>query len=51
MPVSTVKATHLAIECLRIMRTAQITSLVVTDDAGKPVGLLRLMDLLGAGLG
>ena len=51
VPVSTVETTHLAIECLRIMRTAQITSLVVTDDAGKPVGLLRLMDLLGAGLG
>ena len=32
------------------MREGQITSLVVTDEAGKPVGLLRLMDLINAGL-
>jgi arabinose-5-phosphate isomerase len=48
---STIRAARAAVDCLHIMRTAQITSLVVTDDSGKPVGVLRLMDLLGAGLG
>jgi arabinose-5-phosphate isomerase len=48
---STVLGTHLAVDCLRIMREGQITSLVVADQTGKPVGLLRLMDLLQAGLG
>ncbi|HPM24056.1 MAG TPA: KpsF/GutQ family sugar-phosphate isomerase [Phycisphaerae bacterium] len=51
VPISAVQGSHLAVECLRIMRESQITSLVVTDDAGRPVGLLRLMDLLNAGLG
>ncbi len=52
-PVSTsaIGPSHLAVECLRIMSESQITSLVVTDDAGRPLGLLRLMDLLKAGLG
>jgi len=48
---STIRSAHAAVDCLQIMRTAQITSLVVTDETGKPVGVLRLMDLLGAGLG
>ncbi len=47
---STVPAAKLAVECLRLMRAGQITSLVVAGDDGKPVGLLRLMDLLAAGL-
>jgi len=51
VPVSTVTPRHLAVECLRIMSTSQITSLVVIDDAGRPIGLLRLIDLLKAGLG
>ncbi len=51
VPVSSVGPSHLAVDCLRIMRQAQITSLVVTDQGGKPIGLLRLMDLLEAGLG
>ena len=51
VPVSSVQGEHLAVDCLRIMRSSQITSLVVTDASGKPVGLLRLMDLLDAGLG
>ncbi len=50
VPVSTVPPTHLAVDCLRLMQDGQITSLVVTDQSGKPVGLLRLMDLLRAGL-
>jgi arabinose-5-phosphate isomerase len=51
VPVSTIQRGHLAVDCLRIMRAAQITGLVVTDDDNRPVGLLRLMDLLDAGLG
>ena len=51
VPVSAVHGGQLAVECLRIMRTAQITSLVVTDESGRPAGLLRLMDLIDAGLG
>ncbi len=51
VPISAIRGTHLAVDCLRIMRDAQITSLVVADDSGRPVGLLRLMDLLDAGLG
>ncbi len=50
VPISTVSGLLPAVECLRIMRKSQITSLVVVDDADKPVGLLRLMDLLAAGL-
>lgn len=51
VPVSAVRPAYPAVQCLEIMRGAQITSLVVTDEAARPVGLLRLMDLLGAGLG
>ncbi len=51
VPTSAVRGGHLAIDCLRLMRAGQITSLIVTDDADRPVGVLRLMDLLGAGLG
>ena len=48
---STVRPDKPAIECLRLMRDSQITSLVVVDAAARPVGVLRLMDLLRAGLG
>ncbi|MGD8453193.1 MAG: KpsF/GutQ family sugar-phosphate isomerase [Phycisphaerae bacterium] len=51
VPISNVPPTHLAVDCLRIMSESQITSLVITDSTGRPVGLLRLMDLLRAGLG
>lgn len=51
VPTSTVSPDHPAVDCLDIMRRAQITSLVVTDETGHPAGLLRLMDLLNAGLG
>jgi arabinose-5-phosphate isomerase len=51
VPISTVKGARPAVDCLRIMRDAQITSLVVADDDDRPVGLLRLLDLLRAGLG
>jgi arabinose-5-phosphate isomerase len=50
VPISTVSGVRLAVDCLRIMRESQITSLVVTDETGQPVGLLRLLDLVNAGL-
>lgn len=46
---STITPKTLAVECLREMRESRITHLVVTE-AGRPIGLLRLMDLLAAGL-
>lgn len=51
VPLSTVRRSRPAVECLKAMRLGQITSLVVTDNDGRPVGLLRLMELLNAGLG
>lgn len=39
-----------AVDCLRLMRESQITSLVVVNDGERPVGILRLMDLVAAGL-
>lgn len=51
VPVSTVAPQMLAVECLEIMRSSQITALVVADAAGAPVGVLRLQDLVRAGLG
>lgn len=50
VPVSMVPANRLAVDCLQIMREAQITSLVVSDEAGRPAGVLRLLDLLRAGI-
>lgn len=47
--VSTVPPQHLAVDCLRIMRESQITALIVAQDE-KPVGVLRLMDLIRAGI-
>lgn len=47
---STVSPEHLAVDCLQIMRDSQITSLVVLSPDHHPVGLLRLLDLLNAGL-
>ncbi len=48
---SIVEAARPAVECLRIMQAAQITSLVVTEADDRPIGVLRLLDLLNAGLG
>jgi arabinose-5-phosphate isomerase len=50
VPISTVPGAQLAVECLHIMRRGQITSLVVVDESDRPIGLLRLMDLVNAGL-
>jgi arabinose-5-phosphate isomerase len=49
--VSTITPDRPAVDCLRIMRESCITALVVVDEAGQPVGVLRLIDLVGAGLG
>jgi arabinose-5-phosphate isomerase len=48
---SAIEPSRPAIDCLRLMQESQITSLIVVDDAGRPLGVLRLMDLLAAGLG
>ena len=48
---STVGPHTLAVDCLRRMRESQITHLVVVDASDRPIGLLRLMDLIAAGLG
>jgi arabinose-5-phosphate isomerase len=50
VPASVVSAHKPAVDCLQLMRDGQITSLVVVNDDGLPVGLLRLMDLIAAGL-
>ncbi len=47
---SVVPAGKPAVECLQMMRESQITSLVVANEAARPLGLLRLMDLVRAGL-
>lgn len=47
---STTTPEQLAVECLREMRESQITSLVVVSERRVPAGLLRLMDLIAAGL-
>lgn len=50
VPVSTVAADTLAVDCMTHMRDGQISSLVVSDDAGRPIGLIRLMDLVQHGI-
>lgn len=50
VPVSMIDANTLAVDCLNIMRSSQITSLVVGGADRKPVGLIRLLDLIAAGL-
>jgi arabinose-5-phosphate isomerase len=47
---SSVEPSRLAVDCLAQMRAGQITSLIVVDDAGRPLGVLRLMDLVNAGI-
>lgn len=48
---STITSETPAVECLQLMRESRISALVVVDAAGLPVGILRLMDLIEAGLG
>ena len=40
----------LAAQALALMNTRKITTLFVVDDAGAPVGILHLHDLLRAGV-
>jgi len=48
---STVPPTMLAVDCLRLMRESEITMLVVSSDGRRPDGIVRLQDLVRAGLG
>lgn len=48
---STVSPDTLAVECLRLMRESEITVLIVSDDGTKPRGIVRLQDIVRAGLG
>ena len=48
---STVPPTTLAVDCLQVMRDSEITVLVVSVDGVRPVGIVRLQDLVRAGLG
>jgi hypothetical protein len=41
----------LAVDCLRLMRESEITMLVVSSDGRTPQGVVRLQDLVRAGLG
>lgn len=45
----TITSDMLATEALALMKEAQITSLIITDAARKPVGILHIHDLLKAG--
>ena len=48
---STILPTTLAVDCLRLMRDSAITVLIVAEDGAKPIGIVRLQDLVRAGLG
>ena len=48
---STIPPSMLAVECLRIMRESEITVLVVSEDGNIPKGIVRLQDLVKAGIG
>lgn len=48
---STVLPTTLAVDCLQMMRDSEITVLVVSEDGDRPTGIVRLQDLVRAGLG
>ncbi len=50
VPRSTVTPDTLAVECLRIMRDEKITSLVVAGENGAPLGVVRLQDVVRAGI-
>ena len=47
---STVLPGLLAVECLRMMKDSQVTVLVVSEDGHKPTGVVRLQDLVRAGV-
>jgi arabinose-5-phosphate isomerase len=45
-----IKSSNLASYALQLMENFKITSLVVTDDEQKPVGIVHLHDLINLGL-
>ena len=47
----TIRAEDLASKALEVMETWQITSLVIVDEARRPVGLIHLHDILRAKIG
>lgn len=48
---SAIAPSALAVDCLHSMRSSRITALVVVDEEHRPLGVLRLLDLVEAGLG
>lgn len=48
---TTIAPSALAEEALHLMQERRITCLLVTDDAGRPVGIFNINDCLRAGLG
>ncbi|HUN81804.1 MAG TPA: KpsF/GutQ family sugar-phosphate isomerase [Phycisphaerae bacterium] len=48
---STVPTSMLAVDCLRLMRESEITMLIVSEDGAQAEGVVRLQDLVRAGLG
>jgi arabinose-5-phosphate isomerase len=46
----TIKADKLAAEALRVLEDHAITSLVITDDGNRPVGVIHIHDILKAGI-
>lgn len=50
VPVSTVSPNLLVVDCLEIMRKSQITSLVAAEGDQRPIGIIRLHDIVKAGL-
>ncbi len=49
--VSSVEPSTPAVECLRLMRDSRITCLLVLGEDQHPVGVVRLLDLIEAGIG
>jgi len=50
VPVSSIAPDTLAVQCLELMRASVITALVVADPRGAPLGVIRLQDLMKAGI-
>ncbi len=48
---STISPQTLAVDCLRMMRESEITVLVVSEDGQVPMGIVRLQDIVRAGIG
>jgi arabinose-5-phosphate isomerase len=47
---STVTPTTLVVDCRNIMEDSRITALVVADEAGQAIGVIRMHDIVQAGL-